>query len=100
MARPCGGHCGFTKTAFVRLVIPHKTALLRQNVARLQVIGIALAELTLQGKATTVEVAALRAERFAQARTLRAQVESLNRPYDPLLTTAGLQLQADTSFDH
>jgi glycine/D-amino acid oxidase-like deaminating enzyme len=63
-------------------------------------IGIALAELALQGKATTVEVAAFRAERFAQGRMLRAQVEYLDRPYDPLPTTAGLQLQADTSFDH
>ena len=63
-------------------------------------IGIALAELALQGRATTVEVAAFRAGRFAQGRMLRAQVEYLDRPYDPLPTTAGRQLQADTSFDH
>jgi sarcosine oxidase subunit beta len=35
-----GGSCGFTKTGFVRLVAPEKTALLRQNVTRLQAIGI------------------------------------------------------------
>jgi sarcosine oxidase subunit beta len=63
-------------------------------------IGIALAELALHGKATTVEVAAFRAERFAQGRMLRAQVEYLDRPYDPLPTTAGQHLRADTSFDH
>jgi hypothetical protein len=70
-------------------VTPDKTALLRQNVARLQAIGVALVELVLQGKATTVEVAAFRAERFAQGRMLRAQVEYFDRPYDPLPTTAG-----------
>jgi sarcosine oxidase subunit beta len=35
-----GGSCGFTKTGFVRLVTPDKTHLLRQNVERLQKIGI------------------------------------------------------------
>ena len=35
-----GGACGFTRTGFVRLVAPDKTDLLRQNVARLQALGI------------------------------------------------------------
>jgi sarcosine oxidase subunit beta len=62
-------------------------------------IGIALAELATQGQVTTVDVTAFQAERFAQGRMLRAQVEYLDRPYDPVPTTAGLQLRADTSFD-
>jgi glycine/D-amino acid oxidase-like deaminating enzyme len=35
-----GGSCGFTTTGFVRLVSPDKSHLLRQNVARLQGIGV------------------------------------------------------------
>jgi sarcosine oxidase subunit beta len=62
-------------------------------------IGIALAELATQGQATTVDVAAFSAERFAQGRMLRAHIEYLDRPYDPVHTTAGLHLQPDTSFD-
>ena len=62
-------------------------------------IGIALAELATQGRATTVDVAAFSAERFAQRRMLRAQIEYLDRPYDPVHTIAGSQLHADTSFD-
>jgi sarcosine oxidase subunit beta len=63
-------------------------------------IGIALAELATQGKATSVDVTAFSAERFRQGRMLRAQIEYLDRPYDPVHTSAGLQLQADTRFDH
>lgn len=35
-----GGHCGFTRTGFVRLVAPEKADLLRQNVVRLRTLGI------------------------------------------------------------
>src|SRR5215471_18540713 len=35
-----GGSCGFTKTGFIRLVTPDRAHLLRQNVARLQGIGV------------------------------------------------------------
>ena len=35
-----GGNCGFTTTGFLRLVEPDKVHLLRQNVARLQSIGV------------------------------------------------------------
>jgi sarcosine oxidase subunit beta len=62
-------------------------------------IGIALAELATQGQATTVDVAAFSAERFTQGRMLRAHIEYLDRPYDPVHTTAGLYLRPDTSFD-
>jgi sarcosine oxidase subunit beta len=62
-------------------------------------IGIALAELATQGQATTVDVAAFSAERFAQGHMLRAHIEYLDRPYDPVHTTAGLHLRPDTSFD-
>jgi sarcosine oxidase subunit beta len=35
-----GGRCGFTKTGFIRLAAPDKTALLHRNVERLQHVGI------------------------------------------------------------
>jgi glycine/D-amino acid oxidase-like deaminating enzyme len=63
-------------------------------------IGIALAELATQGGTSTVDVTAFSAERFAQGRMLRAQVEYLDRPYDPAPATAGRQLRADTSWDY
>jgi glycine/D-amino acid oxidase-like deaminating enzyme len=62
-------------------------------------IGIALAEFATQGQVSTVDVTAFQAERFAQGRMLRAQVEYLDRPYDPIPMTAGIPLRADTSFD-
>jgi sarcosine oxidase subunit beta len=62
-------------------------------------IGIALAELATQGQATTVDVAAFRASRFAEGRMLRSRLEYLDRPYDPVRTDAGRTLHPDTSFD-
>jgi sarcosine oxidase subunit beta len=62
-------------------------------------IGIALAELATQGKATTVDVAAFRATRFTEGRMLRAKYEYLDRPYDPVPTAGGSSLQADTAWD-
>jgi glycine/D-amino acid oxidase-like deaminating enzyme len=62
-------------------------------------VGIALAELATQSQATTVDVAAFRATRFAEGRMLRAQFEYLDRPYDPVHIPAGLSLQPDTSMD-
>jgi glycine/D-amino acid oxidase-like deaminating enzyme len=62
-------------------------------------VGIALAELATQGQATTVDVSAFQAARFAEGRMLRARYEYLDRPYDPLHTPAGLRLQPDTRWD-
>ncbi|MEE8292650.1 MAG: hypothetical protein V3R80_14345, partial [Candidatus Tectomicrobia bacterium] len=62
-------------------------------------VGIALAELATQGRATTVDVSPFRATRFAEGRILRAQFEYLDRPYDPMETASGSSMQADTSFD-
>jgi sarcosine oxidase subunit beta len=62
-------------------------------------VGIALAELATQGQATTVDVSAFSATRFAEGRMLRATYEYLDRPYDPAQTTDGLNLRLDLSFD-
>ena len=62
-------------------------------------VGIALAELATQGRATTVDVSPFRATRFAEGRILRAQFEYLDRPYDPMETGSGSSMQADMSFD-
>ncbi len=62
-------------------------------------VGIALAELATQGRATTVDVSPFRATRFAEGRILRAQFEYLDRPYDPMETASGSSMQADMSFD-
>jgi sarcosine oxidase subunit beta len=63
-------------------------------------VGIALAELATQGRATTVDVAPFSATRFAAGRMLRARFEYLDRPYDPVETASGGQLRPDTSLDH
>lgn len=62
-------------------------------------IGLALAELATQGKATTVDVAAFSATRFAEGRMLRAKYEYLDRPYDPVSMAGGPSLRADTAWD-
>ncbi len=62
-------------------------------------IGIALAELATQGEATTVDVSAFSATRFAEGRMLRAKYEYLDRPYDPIAGEDGHALQADTDGD-
>ena len=62
-------------------------------------VGIALAELATQGRATTVDVTPFSATRFSEGRMLRAQYEYLDRPYDPVETASGVQLQPDTQFD-
>ncbi len=62
-------------------------------------IGIALAELATQGKATSVNVDAFQATRFDEGRMLRAQYEYLDRPYDPVATATGSSLHADTTWD-
>lgn len=62
-------------------------------------VGIALAELATQGRATSVDVAAFRASRFAAGRLLRSSLEYLDRPYDPVQTDAGTALHPDTSLD-
>ena len=62
-------------------------------------VGIALAELALHGRATTVDVSPFRATRFAEGRALRSTVEYLDRPYDPADTTGQSPLQPDTSLD-
>jgi sarcosine oxidase subunit beta len=62
-------------------------------------IGIALAELATQGKATTVDVTAFRATRFDEGLMLRAKYEYLDRPYDPVPTAGGRALRADTAWD-
>lgn len=61
-------------------------------------VGIALAELALTGRATTVDVTPFSATRFAEGRLLRAHNEYLDRPYDPV-DTQGLLWQPDTRFD-
>lgn len=63
-------------------------------------VGIALAELATQGHATTVDVSPFRATRFAEGRMLRATVEYLDRPYDPVDTDGHRPLRPDTSLDH
>lgn len=63
-------------------------------------VGIALAELATQGAATTVDIRPFSAIRFAEGRMLRAQFDYLDRPYDPIETTTGQALKADTSYDH
>jgi sarcosine oxidase, subunit beta len=63
-------------------------------------VGIALAELATQGYATTVDVSPFRATRFAEGRMLRATVEYLDRPYDPVDTDGRRPLRPDTSLDH
>jgi sarcosine oxidase subunit beta len=62
-------------------------------------IGIALAELATEGGATTVDVSAFSATRFAEGRMLRSTVEYLDRPYDPMQAGEGLHLRPDTSLD-
>ena len=62
-------------------------------------VGIALAELATQGHATTVDVSPFRATRFAEGRMLRATVEYLDRPYDPVDTDGPRPLRPDTSLD-
>jgi sarcosine oxidase subunit beta len=62
-------------------------------------VGIALAELATQGRTTSVDVSPFSATRFAEGRMLRARLEYLDRPYDPVHITGGLQLQPDTRFD-
>ena len=52
-----------------------------------------------QRRATTVDVAAFSATRFAEGRMLRSTVEYLDRPYDPVVTEPGTPLQSDTSWD-
>ena len=61
-------------------------------------VGIALAELALTGRATTVDVTPFSATRFAEGRMLRALNEYLDRPYDPV-EAQGLLRQPDTRFD-
>ena len=63
-------------------------------------VGVALAELATQGQATTVDITPFSATRFAEGRMLRAQFEYLDRPYDPVETASGQQLQPDTQFDY
>lgn len=74
-----GGSCGFTRTGFVRLVTPDKAPLLRQNVARLQGIGVNTC--------------------LVSGDELRATVEYLDRPYDPVDTAGRSPLRPDTSLD-
>ena len=62
-------------------------------------VGIALAELAMHGRAATVDVSPFRATRFAEGRALRATVEYLDRPYDPVDTADRSPLQPDTSLD-
>jgi sarcosine oxidase subunit beta len=62
-------------------------------------VGIALAELATQGYATTVDISAFRAARFAEGRMLRSTLEYLDRPYDPVQTLEGTTLRPDTSWD-
>jgi sarcosine oxidase subunit beta len=62
-------------------------------------VGIALAELATEGGATTVDVSAFSATRFAEGRMLRSTVEYLDRPYDPAQAGEGFHLRPDTSFD-
>jgi sarcosine oxidase subunit beta len=62
-------------------------------------VGIALAELATQGHATTVDVSPFSATRFAEGRMLRSRLEYLDRPYDPVHTAGGQQLQPDIHFD-
>ena len=63
-------------------------------------IGIALAELATQGHASSVDITPFRATRFAEGRMLRARLEYLDRPYDPLTPGSNLgTLQADTTWD-
>lgn len=62
-------------------------------------VGIALAELAMHGCATTVDVAPFRATRFAEGRALRATVEYLDRPYDPVDAAGRSPLRPDTSLD-
>jgi len=61
-------------------------------------VGIALTELALTGRATTVDVTPFSATRFAEGRMLRALNEYLDRPYDPV-DAQGLLRQPDTRFD-
>jgi sarcosine oxidase subunit beta len=62
-------------------------------------VGIALAELATVGQATTVDVAPFSATRFAEGRMLRASVEYLDRPYDPVDLAGRGALRPDTSLD-
>lgn len=62
-------------------------------------VGIALAELATQGEATSVDVRAFSAQRFAEGRMLRATYDYLDRPYDPVPMHDGEHLQADTTLD-
>ncbi len=62
-------------------------------------VGIALAELATEGAATTVDVSAFSATRFAEGRMLRAKFEYLDRPYDPIVGEGGSALRADTDGD-
>ena len=62
-------------------------------------VGIALAELATEGRATTVDVTPFRATRFNEGRMLRSTIEYLDRPYDPVHIAEDSQLQPDTTWD-
>ena len=63
-------------------------------------IGIALAELATEGHASSVDVTPFQATRFAEGRMLRATLEYLDRPYDPITSGSGPgTLHPDTTYD-